>query len=263
MEGDEPTKVVTFLVVSCDKYSDIWPVFFQQMSRNWPDCPYQVCLLTNELDFQFNGVTVIKTGPDIDYSTQVRCAVESIKTPWLILWLEDCVFSERINSARVEKIVQSAIEINAGYLKLSDDYPLSYDETGSSEFGPTPRNVRYRSAVGMALYRRDTLLKLFPPGLSAWELDKSSRSNQLSDSFYCLTLGAAKQPPLPYVNTVIKGRWYLPAIPFLKEIGFGNAIPFRKRQSIKEFLACKVFVIWVEILKMFRIHWFDSSSKVD
>jgi len=99
---------VVFLVVSCDRYSDLWTPFFTMMQKMWPDCPYRQYLMTNEKDFVFDGVTVIKTGPDVDYSSQVRRAVEQVDSRWLILWLEDCIISRPVDTARLQQIVSAA-----------------------------------------------------------------------------------------------------------------------------------------------------------
>lgn len=248
---------VAFLVVSCDRYSDLWAPFFKMMRKMWPDCPYRQYLMTNEKDFVFDGVTVIKTGPDIDYSSQVRRAVEQIESRWLILWLEDCIISRPVDTARLDQIVSAACAVEAGYLKLSDDYPLSYDADPVSGMGPIPKNVRYRSAVGLSLYRRDVLFRLFPPGNSAWELDKSRDSNAFTEGFYCLTLKEAKSAPIKYVNTVIKGNWYLPAMSFLRRNGFHALLQGRPRQTVFAYAAIVVFLARIAVMKRFRLHWFE------
>jgi hypothetical protein len=248
---------VVFLVVSCDRYSDLWTPFFAMMQKMWPDCPYRQYLMTNEKDFVFDGVTVIKTGPDVDYSSQVRRAVEQIDSRWLILWLEDCIISRPVDTARLHQIVSAACAAEAGYLKLSDDYPLSYDGNLASGTGLIPKNVRYRSAVGMSLYRRDVLFRLFPPGKSAWELDKSSESNTFTEDFYCLTLEEAKSAPIKYINTVIKGSWYLPAVPFLRRNGFSELLQGRPRQTTLAYFAIALFLARIAVLKRLRLHWFE------
>ncbi len=248
---------VVFLVVSCDRYSDLWTPFFTMMQKMWPDCPYRQYLMTNEKDFVFDGVTVIKTGPDVDYSSQVRRAVEQVDSRWLILWLEDCIISRPVDTARLHQIVSAACAAEAGYLKLSDDYPLSYDGDLASGTGLIPKNVRYRSAVGMSLYRRDVLFRLFPSGKSAWELDKSRESNAFTEDFYCLTLEEAKSAPIKYINTVIKGSWYLPAVPFLRRNGFRVLLQGRPRQTTLAYLAIVLFLARIAVLKRFRLHWFE------
>jgi len=39
---------IAVLVVSCDKYADLWPPFFQLFLRFWPECPFSVYLISNQ-----------------------------------------------------------------------------------------------------------------------------------------------------------------------------------------------------------------------
>ena len=34
------------LIVSCDKYSDLWDPFFKLFFKFWPDCPFNIYLLS-------------------------------------------------------------------------------------------------------------------------------------------------------------------------------------------------------------------------
>ena len=38
---------LAILMLSCDKYSDLWDDFFNLKERFWPDCPYHCYLATD------------------------------------------------------------------------------------------------------------------------------------------------------------------------------------------------------------------------
>lgn len=252
----DASRDVSFVVISCDKYRDLWDPFFGLLDRYWPDCPFKRYLVTNEAHFDRPGVNVINIGPDRDYATNLISAVNAVPTPYLILWVEDGLFRAPIDTARLVSLLDEAVAAGAGYLKLTADAPLSFADSNGARMGEIPRGVRYRSAVGTALYRRETLLSLLVPGWSAWQIDKSTRSNDLPEPFMALTVREARRPPLPIVNAVIKGAWYRPAVSFLRREGFGAILPGRPVQGWRAYLYIQAYLLRMRWFQILRRHWY-------
>ena len=59
------------------------------------------------------------------------------------------------------------------------------------------------------------------------------------------------------VNTVIKGKWYRPAVQYLKKEELTTLIAKREKQSLKDFLYIKLFWGWFLFLRTFKIHWYN------
>lgn len=248
---------IAFVVVSCDRYADLWHGFFQCFHKYWGDFSWDLYLVTNHLDFKDNRVKVIKIGDDIDYSTNLLNAIEQINADWILLWLEDSFLSKKINNQLVNEIVEKAINTpNLGYLKLSNDLPLSYNCDKYFYFGKIPKGVKYRSAIGLSLYRKDVLQEILVPGQTAWQIDKSGISDSLIEDFYALSTAFYKNPLFPYVNTVIKGKWYLPALSFLRKEGMSDIVRFRKKQQLLEFFYIRIFLLWSSFFRFFKIYWY-------
>lgn len=246
---------IAMVVVSCDRYSDLWVPCFRLLDKYWPDRDFDVYLMSNFLDFDWPGVKVIKVGDDISYADNLRLAVEHVPEQWLLLWLEDLLLCSPVNGSRIAAIFGAAQRRGAGYLKVSPDMPLSYESAGSDEVGPVPRGVRYRAAIGASFYQRSTLLKLLKPGASAWDLDRSSICDELPEEFLALTKESAREPPIPHLNAVIKGRWTLGTRRFLKSQGLGENLNRRRAESIASVLYRKAFVLRLAVLKWLRVYW--------
>nr|WP_294810988.1 hypothetical protein [uncultured Sphingomonas sp.] len=247
---------VAFMVVSCDKYADLWDPFFHCLRKYWPDCPYSIYLLTNHKSYDAEGVTVVNIGDDRSYSDNLRAALSQISEPWVILWLEDVFISEPVDTRRLQAMIEEAQSVPVGYLKLSPDLPLSYDNSSGQGIGPLPKGVRYRSAIGLSLYNVETLRKLLTPDASAWDLDKSTISNELEEPFYALTGKAARRPPIVWVNGVIKGQWNWPAITLLKKEGFSQLLEGRSRLGIAGFLYIQAFLLHNFTFRVLKKHWY-------
>lgn len=244
-----------FIVVSCDKYSDLWSPFFKSFNKYWPDCPFDTYLVSNHQDFSAPELSVLKIGDDKSYSDNLRLALNQIEHKWVILWLDDVFISEKVDNSRLLGILAYAKNADAGYLKLAADMPMAYKPDAGQEIGCLPKGIKYRSAIGVTFYKKETLLKLLTPNSSAWELDRSSIADQLSEPFYALTPEASKNPPIRYAHLLIKGRWILEALPFLRKEGFYELRKSRKIQSVWVYLYAKVYLSRLYFLRLLKIYW--------
>ena len=248
---------VTFLVVSCDKYQDLWSPFFKCLYQFWDDCPFEVCLATNHISYPDKRVRTIKIGDDKDYSTNLSIILKEIKTPWLIFWFEDAWISSKVNTHYLLNIINEGININVGSLKLTNDFPWVYSTNKFDLIAPIPKGVKYRGAIGMSLYKKDLLNNLIQPGESAWDLDKSTRSNLMSDKFYALTTFGMKKPIFIFQHAVVKSKLTYTTPTFLKKHGFHDLINNRKKESFKEYMYGKLYQLRLNLFKFFKIYWND------
>lgn len=256
IRGNQNNDVV-LVVVSCDKYKDLWTPFFHCLFKYWPDCPYPIYLASNKAKFSDSRVKPILIGPDKDFSSNLLCILDSIETKWLILWFEDALITKTIDTKRVSKLIDLAQKEDVGYLKLTVDTPLIFTKNRHQEIGPIPKGVKYRSAIGLALYKKETIIKLLKPRASAWELDRSQTSNSLDDPFYALTTNCISNHPIPVINGVIKGKWSFNTPKFLKKEGLDEFIPNRSIESFWSFLYVKIYLFRLFIYRLLGKYWYD------
>lgn len=248
---------ITFLVVSCDKYSDLWKPFFHCFFKYWPDCPYKIHLVTNKLQFQDTRVTSINIGDDQAYSTNLFNILDQIKTDWLIFWYDDAFISSKVDTDYFLKIVNLAQSKDVGSLKISVDYPWVYSKNSEEIIAPIPMGVKYRSALGMSLYQKSIFREMLVPGKSAWELDKMQCSSSIKDSFYALTVNSLSKPPIEIQHMVVKGKWEFSAPNFLLKEGLEEYTSSRKRQSLIEYFYSNLYQLRLMVYKKLGLNWYD------
>lgn len=251
---------IAFIVVSCDAYKDLWKPFFHSFFKYWPDFPYKVYLASNFATYDDPRVISANFGTDQDYSSNLLNILKNIEQEWVIIWYEDAFITKKVDTARIKAIINLGISQDVGYLKLTTDYPLYYAKSKDEVMGPIPKGVKYRSAMGMALYNVKTLKKLLVPGESAWQLDKSTRANDLDDKFYALASGLRHDQPFTIINSVIKGKWLREAPAFLKREGLEDLIPNRAVQALKPYLYIQLFLLRTELFIRFKKYWYDKPE---
>lgn len=239
--------MIAFLIVSCDKYSDLWKPMFHTLFKYWPDCPYKIYLASNTKIFNHPKVSNISFGEDKDYSTNLISILAQVEEERLIYWFDDVLLTKKVDTNFVQNIINEAVTSDLDHLKLSVDSPLYYGNR-SEIFGPIKKGVKYRSAIGMALYKKSKLIEMIVPGESAWQLDKSTRADDLDINFYSLNSRLRhRNRPFNFINSVIKGKWIFGVKNFFKQEGLEVYYKNRKRLPLIDYLYIISYLFYIEI----------------
>lgn len=194
-------KQISIIIISCDKYKDIWGLINITFKKFWPDCPYVIYFMANSNKPNFESFNVINVGDDVSWSDNLHKALSSVDQDYVFLWIDDLFLTQKVDSERVAKLFNFAMERESNYLCLNG-MPRP-DKKINKEIGEVSPGSLYRVSTVLSLWKKETLIRLLKPGESAWqfELDGSVRSDQYSDFF------VTRQPEIKVSNGVIKGKW--------------------------------------------------------
>jgi hypothetical protein len=199
---------IPILVISCDKYADIWEPFFSIFWKRWPDCPYPVYLGTNQKTYPDKRVTTITIGDDINWASGVLAMLDQLDCEYFILLLEDFLIKQKVQTDAIERFVHIAIEHNVGNLRLSPlpaPTPLPSKRVDRfPDLGIVQHCDPYRVSTQPAIWKVATLRKLLLSGMTAWEFEEigSQMSEYIDDIFW----GPFK-PLIVYDHCIEKGKW--------------------------------------------------------
>ena len=238
---------VPILVVSCDAYNDVWHPFFHCFFKNWRDCPFPIHLVSNKLTYQDSRVSSVLVGDDVDYSSNLINALHQIPQEWVIFWIDDRPPSKKVDTARIVELIEIAQAKDAGYFKLIPCNPPAFVEK-SEDIGELPKGIRYRISMTVALWKKETLLKILQPGESSWDIEKRggiNRANQIDDKFYALPIEVFSSPPLQDVHLISKRKYIWRAINLLKRENISNCLEKRSKASLWKNLYFELYhLVW-------------------
>jgi hypothetical protein len=224
---------IPILVVSCDKYQDIWHPFFHCFFKNWSDCPYPIYLVSNTLKYPDERVSPLLINPDMDYSSNLIKALSLIPQDWVIFWVEDRPPAHPVDTDRLVQLIQLAQAKDAGYFKLIPcNPPALVHET--EEIGEIPKGSHYRISMTVALWKKETLLKILKAGETAWDIEKRGgieRANEIDDRFYALPIETFSNPPLVDIHLISKGQIMWRGLKMLKDEHILNYLETRPKAS--------------------------------
>lgn len=219
------SKSVAILVLSCDRYSDIWIPFFGEFFRFWPDCPYKVYLESNLKTFNDERVTTIAVGEDKDWSSSLKLALEKISEEFVLFFYEDAILSENVDTKAIENLVEWGIKRQVNYLRLNPS--PKPDVRVNEELGKLLPASMYRTSLFSSLVRKETLQSLLRGGESAWQFEFAGCERaKVVDNFF----GSYKRHFFT-VHGVEKGLWLLPASEHLTKLGYNLDFEYRKVMS--------------------------------
>lgn len=195
---------MSVLVVSCDRYADVWPVFFSFFWAHWPEPPGDVYLGANRYRYTDPRVKMALTGDDPSWAESTRRMVEQIPTENLLMLLEDFLLLEDVEAERLTHCIEEFQALHGGYLRLKPFPRPDHRIPGHPEIGVIDVGAPYRTALQAAIWRKATLLRLLENGESAWDMELigSRRSDTFVEGFYSVWRSI-----LHYEAAIVRGRW--------------------------------------------------------
>ena len=204
---------IAVLVVSCDKYSDLWDTFFGLFARFWSDCPLNVYLLSNYEGASLVSVRNILIGKDLSWSDNLKNALKTLKEDYVLLFMEDLFLYDFVDTNKIMRVFDWIIKSNANYVRMiSSPKP---NKAYNDLVGIVSKGAIYRIGTQMPVIKKELLLDLLKSGESAWdfEVHGSVRSDKYDD-FYSVW-----EDHFPVIEVVVKGKWDRSAVQQIHALG--------------------------------------------
>ncbi len=230
------------LVSSCDAFFDAWRPFAFFFRKHWPDCPWRVFLIVNDLDVRSNWMTPIRVGRDRGWSDNLRVALDGIDADYLLYFQEDYFLTAPVNAARLATDCAFCLEHGVDHLCLKElllpEVAAWPRADGRADLAVIPAESSWRTRLQVTLWRRTALLDAVRPGESAWVFE--ARGSARTRGGLSLTYLNAADTPLPYLaSAIVRSLWTPAALRLCAENGVEITPQFRGVYSTSSQL-CKL-----------------------
>jgi hypothetical protein len=246
-----PRPSFAVLVLSCDKYADVWPGFFKCFRERFPQGDWPVYLGSNTRRCGEPGVVTLLSGNDPDWSTSYRRILAQIPERKIFVILEDLFLSSSVEAATLQAVVEFMFANDANHIrywaKPAPDVP-----TASPLVGATSRGAPYRATV-CGFWDGDFLSRLLIEGESPWNFEiLGSYRTSYADGFYALY-----SPLCEHRNLIEKGKWIPASVEWARRNGVPldlGARPMLKRAGfLRSVLQMWVFKTVLQVPWRFRV----------
>jgi hypothetical protein len=238
---------LSVLVLSCDKYSDLWSPFFYCIHKFWKDCPYPMYLGSNTVHFNDGIIKTLLSGPDRDWSSSLLAILKQISTPYVFLWIDDLFPADFIDSEDFIKTINFMKKHKAKHVHVgSQPKPDKVIENGV--FGVYESGAPYRAIV-FGFWDVEYLKSLLLSGENPWNFEiMGSYRSAYADGFYCSIKNF-----IPRIHVVEKGKYFRDAYEYCKQ----HAIPLTtaKRNVLENSSYIKSEVQKMYFNTMIKLPW--------
>lgn len=205
---------IGIVILSCDKYSDLWDGFFAQLNKffNIPNNKYLISNSRTYINKKVNNLTVIKTGEDANWSSSLLAALEQIPDSKILVILEDIYLTDHVDISLFKKIQEFVFTDDAQHIKVFSG-PKATNLMSADFLMRYSPGTNYLVTIN-GIWDKKLLQELLIPGESAWqfEVNGSYRAQFYANKFYNL-----RKNLLPNVNMVEKGKWVPSSIRWAKK----------------------------------------------
>lgn len=188
------------LVLSCDKYSDLWKPFFYQFWKLWPDCPYKLYLGSNTKKYEEGSVQTILSGKDKDWSSSLLRILDKIHYRYIFLWLDDFFLISSPDNSQFTDILHFMNRNNAKSVRIAPS-PKPDKIIEHNKYGQYGKDAPYRVTT-FGFWEVETLKRLLIPGENPWNFEiMGSYRSSYEDGFFC-----RMKPLFQTLNVIEKGQ---------------------------------------------------------
>ena len=235
------------LILSCDKYADMWKPFGEQYRKYFPQGNWPIYVGSNTIVCTEPGVVPILSGVDQDWSTSYKRILSQIKEQKIFVILEDFLLASLVDEKLFATTVDFLFTRDAKHIKYLNGV-LPDSVTDNPNIGQYERGAPYRATVN-GFWDRDYLMTLLIEGESPWNFEiLASYRTSYADGFYCLMT-----PLCDHRNMIEKGQWIPQSLEWARSEGV--TLDLNKRPMLEggsRLLSCiqKFYFNW-----MLRLSW--------
>lgn len=167
---------ITMLILSCDKFSDLWDGHVQMLERNWPDRDMETFIVTDkETMKRYPGICIINAGETKEWSERLQFALEQVQTPYVFITLDDYFLIKKVNNQNIERLVALMEERKIDYVRLFKRPTKATKEAidGYPKLYHVDRAFKYSVNLYSGIWKKDFIYSCVQNPLNAWEFEVS------------------------------------------------------------------------------------------
>lgn len=200
---------VAIIVSSCDAFFDAWRPFDSFLKLFWPDCPFEIFLITNELQIRSSHIFALPVGPDRGWSDNLLQALDHIQHPYVFYMQEDYFLTEPLRDEQLANDFTEMIESGAASLCFrARSNADSGFEPLNERFGIVPIHSDGRTRCQVTLWNRKALRSILRPGETAWNFE--ARGSERTQEMRMLSYRRRDNTPIPYLMSAISRGFWMP-----------------------------------------------------
>lgn len=235
-------KELAIIVYSCERNSDMWPIFSFLFRKYWANCPFEVILVTDSYRGKPQGGVYVNEEKenifskivvcDADWSRMIRAAIDAAGTCFVSLWMDDYLLCDYVQEHVMEDYIEIMRQYGAANIRLLS--PETWTElivTDRKGIGIWKPGTAYSMSTQVGIWDVEFLKHYIKDGWSAWDFERKG-SIEIQDKEHPLLV--VMDYVFPYEEGVRRGKWMDNGVRLCRRNNIELDFSRRKRMSAFE-----------------------------
>ena len=112
-------KNLTMLILSCDKFSDLWDGHIKLLEQNWPNRDMKTYIVTDSpSDKSYPGIEIISAGTEVEWSDRLAYALKHVDTDYVFITLDDYFLIKKVDDRSIVDLLDMMDKEKIDYVRL-------------------------------------------------------------------------------------------------------------------------------------------------
>ena len=231
------------LIMSCDKYDDVWDPFFHFFEKYWADCPYPVYLATNTKVYHRENLQQVHSNISGTWSEETSSVLKNLSYDYLIYLQDDYFILKKVDTQKITLLLNKLEAYQADYLRLFPIIGPDSDFNNDQDLGLISVDAPYRTSLQCAIWKRKSFLSILDNTENQWEFEMNSPGRSQEFLFLSIkqqTIGKFKFHVYPityyHLTAIIRGKWRQGILKICREENVELNMNYRKVEPFGEFI---------------------------
>lgn len=165
---------VTMLILSCDKFSDLWDGHVKQLETYWPDRRMRTIIVTDKpTDREFSPIDIMFAGDKGAWSDRLAYAVQNVATDYVFVTLDDYFLTKRVANEQIEDLLAMMDKEHIDYVRLFPRPKAATREelANYKKIHKIDTTVNYSVNLYSGIWRKEFLASTVKKPKTAWQFE--------------------------------------------------------------------------------------------
>lgn len=208
---------LTCLILSCDKFSDLWSGNIKLFNKNWPNREFETYIVTDKpSNATFDNVKILAAGESVEWSDRLAFALNHVKTKYVFVTLDDYYLIKPVPIERINTLLEYMKQKSVDYIRLFPDPQRATTEAIEEidKLYKINNNIEYSVNLYAGIWDVGFLKYCIGSSQDAWHFEVSLRSKAIKKNASCLV---SLMNEYAILDVVRKGKLLHKAVSFFKK----------------------------------------------
>lgn len=164
-------KNMTMLILSCNKFSDLWDGHIKLLEQNWQDRDIKTLIVTDSpSNKSYPGIEILSAGTEVEWSDRLAFALKHVDTEYVFVTLDDYFLIKKVNDHSIVSLIKMMEKENIDYVRLfpKPERATKEELSGYSNIHKIDNNIPYCVNLYSGIWKKAFLESTCKTSETAW-----------------------------------------------------------------------------------------------